>query len=243
MKQRLKIMKITLLTGKTFDISSEVGIDIKVIRSERIGKLILRIDSKERIAVLSVPRFCSQKRAVKFVNENMDWILQSLAKLPQIKRFTDGEKLSLFGQQVTISHRPQEKGGVWLEDNLLCVSGEAGFLHRRVRDYIRRRAGDEFYVRSKDLAEKIGCKLNGVTIKDTKTRWGSCSSLNNINYSWRIALAPDFVIEYLLAHEVSHLKHHDHSDDFWKCVAELCPEWSKGNSWLRRYGKNLYAYL
>jgi len=236
-------MKITLLTGKTFDISSETGIDIKVIQSGRIGKLTLRIDAKERIPVLSIPRFCSQRRAVKFVNENMDWILQSLAKLPEIKKFTAGETISLFGQELTIVHRPQEKGGVWLEDNLLCVSGEADFLHRRVRDYIKRRAGEEFYLRSRQLAEKIGCKLNGISIKDTKSRWGSCSSLNNINYSWRIALAPDFVIDYLLAHEVAHLKHHDHSEAFWKCVATLCPEWSKGNSWLRRYGKTLYAYL
>ena len=235
-------MKITLLTGKTFDISEEVGMDIKVIRSDKSGKLILRIDSKERIPVLSVPRFCSQRRAVKFVNDNMDWILQSLAKLPEIKNFCDGDTIFLFGQSVTISHRPQEKGGVWLDGNLLCVSGKAEFLHRRIRDYIRRRAADEFYLRSKKLAERIGCKLNGVVIKDTKSRWGSCSSLNNINYSWRIALAPDFVIDYLLAHEVSHLKHHNHSDSFWKCVANLCPEWSKGNSWLRRNGKTLYAY-
>lgn len=243
MKQRLKTMKITLLTGKTFDISAEVGMDIKVIRSDKSGKLILRIDSKERIPVLSIPRFCSQRRAVKFVNENMDWILKSLAKLPEIKRFSDGDTISLFGQNIIISHRPEEKGGVWLENNLLCVSGDAEFLHRRVRDYIRRRAEEEFYIRSKELAEKIGCKLNGVVIKDTKSRWGSCSSLNNINYSWRIAMAPDFVIDYLIAHEVSHLKHHDHSDAFWECVATLCPEWARGNSWLRRNGKSLYAYL
>ena len=235
-------MKITLLTGKTFDISEEIGMDIKVVRSSSLRKLTLRIDSKERIPVLSVPKFCSQRRAVKFVNENIDWILQSLAKLPEIKKFADGEIISLFGHNVTISHRQNEKGGVWIEGDLLCVSGEAEFLHRRVRDYIRRRAGDEFYTRSKKLAEKIGCKLNGVVIKDTKSRWGSCSSLNNINYSWRIALAPDFVIDYLMAHEVSHLKHQDHSEDFWKCVASLCPEWSRGNSWLRRNGKSLYAY-
>lgn len=235
-------MKITLLTGKTFDISEEIGMDIKVIRSNRLGKLVLRIDSKERIPVLSVPRFCSQKHAVNFVNENMDWILQSLAKLPEIKKFSDGEKISLFGQSVTITHRPEEKGGVWLENDLLCVSGEAQFLHRRVRDYIKKRAKDEFYSRSKKLADRIGCKLNDVTIKDTKSRWGSCSSLNNINYSWRIALAPDFVIDYLMAHEVSHLKHQDHSPDFWRCVETLCPEWSRGNTWLRRNGKCLYAY-
>lgn len=236
-------MKITLLTGKTFDIKEAIGMDIKVIHSQKVGKLILKIDTKERIPVLSVPRFCSQRRAVKFVNENMDWILKSLANLPEIKKFSDGETISLFGKQLKITHRPQERGGVWQEDNLLCVSGAPEFMHRRIRDYIRRQAKDEFYIRSKKLAQQLKCRINDVVIKDTKSRWGSCSSLNNINYSWRIALAPDYVIDYLMAHEVAHLKHQDHSDAFWATVAKLCPEWSRGNSWLRRFGKTLYAYL
>ena len=235
-------MKITLLTGKTFDISEAVGMDIKVVPSRSYGKLVLRIDSKNRIPVLSVPKFCSRRRAVEFVNENMDWIIESLKKLPQIRRFEDGEQISLFGQKVIIKHSPENRSGVHLEDGCLSVSGDIEFLHRRVRDYIRRRAAVEFYKISNELAKKIGCKVNKVIIKDTKSRWGSCSSLNNINYSWRIALAPDYVIFYLMAHEVAHLKHQDHSDEFWKCVDFLCPEWSRGNSWLRRNGKTLYAY-
>lgn len=235
-------MKITLLTGKMFDISEAVGMDIEVRQSHSLRKLVLHIDSKNRIPVLSVPKFCSRKRAIEFVNENMDWISEQLQKLPEIRYFKDGEQILLFGQSVTIKHMPTARGGVWLEQGFLCVSGKQEFLHRRVRDYIRKKAADEFYKLSSELAKQIGCKVNRVIIKDTKSRWGSCSSLNNINYSWRIALAPDFVINYLMAHEVSHLKHQDHSDEFWQCVASLCPEWSKGNSWLRRYGKTLYAY-
>ncbi len=235
-------MKITLLTGKTFDISQEIGMDIKVVISRSSRKLVLRIDSKERIPVLSVPRFCSRKRAINFVNENMGWLLKTLNKLPEQKKFSNGETISLFGEQVIIKHQPQLKGGVWLENGVLSVSGGVEFLHRRVKDYIKKRAADEFYILSRDLAQKIGCHLNGVSIKDTKSRWGSCSSLQHINYSWRIALAPRFVINYLMAHEVAHLKHADHSHAFWKCVAELEPNWRQGNDWLKSYGKDLYIY-
>ena len=235
-------MKITLLTGKTFDISSEVGINIKVIPSRSHGKLVLHIDNKERIPVLSVPKYCSRRKAVNFVNENLDWILKALKKLPQSKNFADGDFISICGKTVVIRHRPQARRGVWCENGELNVSGNSEFIHRRVKDYIKKQAAADFSKRSHQLADILGCNLNTVFIKDTKSRWGSCSTLNNINYSWRIALAPDFVIDYLMAHEVAHLLHQNHSDEFWKCVEQLCPQWQKGNTWLKKNGKTLYIY-
>jgi hypothetical protein len=235
-------MKITLLTGKTFDIRQALGIDLKIVQSSVSRKLVLRIDGKERIPILSIPKYCTRKKAIDFVHENMDWIVENLQKLPEQHLFTDGEEISLFGKKVKISHQPAARCGVMLENNTLIVSGNAEFLHRRVRDYIHKLAAEEFYIRSKKLAAELGCRLNGVCIKDAKTRWGSCSTLGNINYSWRIALAPDFVIDYLVAHEVSHLKHNNHSAAFWQCVASLDSDWKKGRNWLKENGKILYAY-
>ena len=78
-------MKITLLTGKTFDIKEAVGMDIKVVQSASSHKMILHIDNKKHIPVLSIPKYCTRKRAINFVNENMDWILETLRKLPERK--------------------------------------------------------------------------------------------------------------------------------------------------------------
>lgn len=235
-------MKITLLTGKTFDIKNDLGMDIKVITSRSLTRLTLRIDNKERIAVLSVPKYCSKKRAIRFVNEHIGWIMTSLAKLPPIKLFENNEKISIFGRELTINHQPLARCGVRPEGEALIVSGDAEFLHRRVKDYIKKQAQNILYQMSVQMAQKIGQELKGICIKDTKSRWGSCSTLGNINYSWRIALAPDYVIEYLVAHEVSHLKYHDHSENFWHCVEKLCPYWKQGNTWLKKYGKTLYKY-
>ena len=236
-------MKITLLTGKTFDIKEAVGMDIKVVQTAKSNKLILHIDNKERVPVLSIPKYCTRNRAINFVNENMDWIVESLKKLPKRKYFCDGEIISLFGQNVTISHQPNARCGVRLDGDTLIVSGGAEFLHRRVKDYISKAAADEFYKLSVPLATQIGCKINGICIKDTKSRWGSCSSLNNINYNWRVALAPKFVIDYLMAHEVSHLKHQNHSANFWKCVESLDKDWKTGREWLQKNGRSLYTYF
>ncbi len=170
-------MKITLFTGKTFDIREALGFDIKIVKSSRARRMTLRIDSKERLPVLTIPERCAAKRAVDFVNLHRGWIERSLARLPQTKNFEDGEQISLFGQPV-----------------------------------------------------------------DTKSRWGSCSSMHNINYSWRIALAPETVIDYLIAHEVAHLRHQDHSRAFWRCVRELYPEAEAGKVWLRLHSRELYRY-
>ena len=236
-------MKITLLTGKTFDIKEAVGLDIKVVQSASSHKMILHIDNKKHIPVLSIPKYCTRKRAINFVNENMDWILETLRKLPERKYFCNGETISLFGQNVTISHQQNARCGARLDGDILIVSGGAEFLHRRVKDYIRKAAEQEFYKLSTALAAKIDCKINGICIKDTKSRWGSCSTLNNINYNWRIALAPKYVIDYLMAHEVSHLKHQNHSPAFWQCVANLYPDWKKGHTWLQKNGRILYTYF
>lgn len=235
-------MKVTLFTGKTFDIGEALGFSIKVIKSSRARRMTLRIDSKERLPVLTIPERCSPKRAVDFVNLHRDWIDRSLARLPQTKTFEDGEQISLFGHPVTICHSEDRRQGTFLENGILTISGDPEFLHRRVKDYIKIQAKTEFYRRSKILADRLGCPLNDVTIKDTKSRWGSCSSMHNINYSWRIALAPETVINYLIAHEVAHLKHQDHSREFWRCVRELYPEAEAGKVWLRLHSKELYRY-
>ena len=235
-------MKITLLTGKTFDFAQALGFDIKVTRSPLARKLTLRIDTKDRIPALTIPKYCTNKKALSFVKSNQSWIVESLSKLPILRSFEDGETISLFGKEYQICHQPNARKGEYTKSGILYVSGDKEFLHRRVKDFIKKKASDEFYKRSLRLADKIDCHVCDVCIKDTKSRWGSCSSNCNINYNWRIALAPSFVINYLIAHEVSHLLHQDHSSNFWNIVQELCPRYKEGREWLKEHGKELYQY-
>ena len=212
-------MKITLLTGKTFEIERAAGLPLKVVSPPRCRRLALRIDPKERQAVLNLPPSCPVGRALKFVEENRGWIEAHLLAVPESRPFADGAEISLFGEKVTIRHCPDLKGGVFVENGEL-----------KVLSLIRQKAA------------LIGCRVNRVTIKDTKSRWGSCSSLNNINYNWRIALAPMNAIDYLIAHETAHLRHRDHSKAFWNCVKTLCPFAESGRRWLKQNGGLLYAY-
>ena len=235
-------MKITLLTGKIYNIQEAFDFPLKVIKSPRAKRLTLRIDSKDHLAMLSIPPRCTQKQAISFVQQHQEWIIDSLQKLPQTQRFTSGLKISLFGKDITIQHAPEKRWGARIENGILYVSGSSEFTHRRVKDFIKKQAQKTFLSLSQKLAKKINCQVNDVVIKDTKSRWGSCSSLNNINYNWRLALAPQEVIDYIVAHEVSHLAHQDHSEEFWACVAKLCPNYQKGQNWLKNHGKELYIF-
>ncbi len=235
-------MKITLLTGKIFDINQQLGFDIKIIKSSQAKRLTLRIDSKEKKPVLTIPNRCSSKKALDFVLLHQDWIKESLQKLPPSKKFEPEETISLMGKKYTLLHCPEKRCGAKIEEDKIIVSGAREFFHRRVCDFCKKTAAKELLKKTKQMAKKIGCHVNSVTIKDTKSRWGSCSTLENINYNWRIVLAPDFVIDYLIAHEVSHLLHQNHSSDFWECVFNLYDQAQAGKEWLKIHGKELYIY-
>lgn len=234
-------MKITLLTGKTFDYSAEIGIDLKVVHSLKAKKLTLRIDKKNRIPVVCIPKFCPKKTVLNFLHENMDWIKNNLAKLPKTTVFLPEDEISFFGEKIKLIHCLEAKGVVF-EKNCLKTGGQSEFFHRRVKDFLKEKALQRLKTLTHEKAKVLGCRVQSVVIKDTKSRWGSCSSLGNINYNWRICFAPYEVIEYLVSHEVSHLKEANHSQSFWKEVEKLCPDYKEARSWLKKFGKNLYKY-
>lgn len=240
------IMKITLFTGKTSNlqnkIKNELGLDISVTKRALTKKLTIRIDGRSKIPNVSIPTYCSDKKAFCFIESNLPWILEKLSQIPNQEKFENGSSITLFGQALTIRHKPELKAGVFIDKDELIVCGSQDFIHRRVKDFCKAFAKNKLYEISKFKANLINCSLNKVVIKDTKSRWGSCSSNNNINYNWRISLAPDFVIDYLTSHEVSHLKHQDHSKNFWNCVKSLSPNFEQGRDWLKNHGRELNIY-
>lgn len=235
-------MKITLLTGKTYNLENEFDFPLQINAAWKNRRLTLRIDSKSRKVVLSMPKICPLGKARQFIQNHLDWIEEHLTQLPPLKDFSDGDKILILGQEILLKHVPDSLRATHLQNGILHVGGDQAFFHRRVKDYIKREAKKDFARRSQILAQKLGCKLENVVLKDTKSRWGSCSGLNNINYNWRIALAPECVIDYLMAHEVAHLKHRDHSPAFWRCVKTLYAGASIGRNWLKTHGSELYMY-
>ena len=153
----------------------------------------------------------------------------------------------LRGVPHRIVHRSGERGTVWTEtresgDKILCVAGDVEFVDRRVHDFLKREARREVQKSAQEYAEALGVRVKRISIRDQSSRWGSCTSAGSLSFSWRLILAPPFVLDYLAAHEVAHLVEMNHSPRFWRVVARVCPSVERAKRWLDTYGNDLHRY-
>ena len=151
-----------------------------------------------------------------------------------------------------IAHRPEERGTVWIElppaagqtadAPLLCIAGDEPHITRRVTDYLKRCAKQDLQAAVSYYCGMLQIPSRPVTVRDTTSRWGSCSASGSLNFSWRLIFAPAFVLDYLAAHEVAHLVHMNHSKKFWALTKKLCSETDSAEAWLNAHGPQLYRY-
>ncbi len=222
-----------------------VSFPFLVKRDSRARRMLLRVMPRDGAVVLVLPTRASLKSGQQFVTEQVDWILARQEERPESQPWHDGAVLPLYGAPHTIRHRPAARGGVWIERNEIHVTGQVEHLPRRLRDWLKRRAREEFGQTAREMAAGIGVQVRRVTVRDTQSRWGSCSAHGNLSFSWRLLLAPPAIGRYLVAHEVAHLKHMDHSTAFWSLCARLLgsdSELRAARIWLRRHGAALHLH-
>ncbi|MBX9991231.1 M48 family metallopeptidase [Phreatobacter oligotrophus] len=228
---------------ETITVSHEgVAYTVAIRRLAQARRFTLRVRSTSRDAVLSMPARARIADAIGFAERHGAWIATRLNRIPERLAFLPGASVPLRGVPHTISHRPDRRGTVWVENGAILVAGEAEFVSRRVRDFLKREARKDLEAATRRYAERLGVKVTRIGIRDQASRWGSASSTGAINYSWRLILAPPFVLDYLAAHEVAHLKEMNHSPRFWRIVKELCPGMEPAKAWLRAHGANLHRY-
>jgi predicted metal-dependent hydrolase len=168
-----------------------------------------------------------------------DWVADRLAALPDALPFDADASVPIGGVMHRIRHMPHLHGGVWLQDGELHVTGASEFLRRRVLDFLRAEARRRLAILVAAKSAAAGATARRVTVKDTKTRWGSCAADGSIAFSWRLVMAPEFVQDYVAAHEVAHLHHMNHSKRFWSLVDKLTPHTEAAIAWLRIEGARL----
>jgi predicted metal-dependent hydrolase len=208
--------------------------------SRRAKRIILRIDPVGTVTLV-VPRRTSRDEAVAFARSKADWLNDRLAALPVQVPFADGAFVPVLGRAHRIRHEPQSRG-VRLGRREIVVAGEIDHLSRRVADFLKREARRECAERANLFARRIGQRVARVTVRDPKGRWGSCSHRGRLSFSWRLILAPEWVLDYVIAHEVAHLVEMNHGPRFWRLVERLYPDSLRPREWLRRNGTRLHRY-
>ena len=207
---------------------------VRVRVSRRAQRLALKIDAVGDAVELVLPPRTSLPRALKFLESNQAWVESRLAALPPRVTFEDGEEVPVLGRPHRIRHvaRSREHGPVWIENEEIHVSGERAHVARRVRDFLKERAREEMARRARRLARQLDKEAGRVSVRDTTTRWGSCSANGNLAFSWRLIMAPEAVLHYVVAHEVAHLVEMNHGPRFWKLVDRLVPNVERQRDWL-----------
>lgn len=204
--------------------------------SVRARRLSLRIAAHEQKLVVTLPPGCNPAQALAFVKTNHAWISERLQRLEKTPSFSANNTIPIEGKPYLITHAPEQLGGAWLENNRLMVSGDLAFLNRRVADFLRTHATTVLKREVQEMAENTHLYPSEVAIRDTSSRWGSCSTSGRIMLSWRVIMAPDPVRHYLIAHELSHLQHMNHGPLFWQQVSRITPHRHQAEAWLRQQG-------
>ena len=219
---------------------------VRLRRHSQARRYTLRIHAASREVVLTMPPRGSVKQAREFAKKNGAWIAARLRRLPDAMPFAHGTLLPLRGVSHRIDHRKSTRGTVWIETGadmpLLCVAGETPHLPRRVRDFLKREAKRDLETASGTAAQALGVTVKRVSVRDQSSRWGSCSSTGVLSYSWRLILAPSFVLYYLAVHEVAHLIEMNHSRRFWRLVEKICPDMGRAKAWLDAHGADLHRF-
>jgi predicted metal-dependent hydrolase len=218
-------------------------------RSATAKRMTLRVRSAARDVVLTVPQRVALRHAQEFARNHAHWIAERLARLPERCAFAPEVRIPFRGQEHVLRHfsaRPAGKGPVWLDSATappaICASGDTAHFERRIADFLRREAKKELERSVARHVIAIGRAPMSISLRDTSSRWGSCSSKGALNFSWRLILAPPFVLDYLAAHETAHLRHHNHSDKFWALTQSLCPRMDEAEAWLKTQGAQLHRY-
>jgi predicted metal-dependent hydrolase len=213
-----------------------------VRRSPRARRLAVRIPGHDDSVELVLPTRAAEADGLAFLQSRAGWVIERLNRLPKPVPFEDGATIPLGGEPHILRHVGGRGTPVGVEGRDILVTGDPDHMARRVGDWLRGEARRRITPEAHRMAAGIGREVTRITIRDQKSRWGSCAPGGRLSFNWRLVLAPGWVLDYVVAHEVAHLAQPNHSAAFWAVVDRLNADAKAGRAWLRRQGMDLHRY-
>ena len=196
--------------------------------------------------LLTLPEGARWADAEAFLHRHRHWLAARLPRTARAQRLEVGTRVPLRGVPHLVMATGTLRGRVEIIYNHdgpgLHVPGEPAHQPRRLYDWLKAEALGDLNRQSLFHAQRLGVTVKQVRLRSQSSRWGSCSSTGNINYNWRLILAPPHVLDYVAAHEVAHLVEMNHSDAFWTTVTRTLPDMERGKAWLKAHGRDLMAW-
>jgi predicted metal-dependent hydrolase len=216
-------------------------------QNPRARRVLLRFDMTAQSFTLTVPPRFPLSRALEFLGAHHGWMLTSLAgpaarQAAERVPFVPGAEIPIQGEACVIQHDPEGLRQPRHEERILWVGGPANRVPLRVKAWLHGEAARRLSSAAEAYAFQLGKSVTSVTVRDTKSRWGSCTAKGSLNFSWRLIFAPAAVLDYVAAHEAAHLVELNHSARFWALVARLHPDPDAAQHWLKTHGTGLHRY-
>lgn len=238
--------------GRAFSDGDRLEVAGAVVRlrvHRRARRVSLRLDRARGEIVATAPSTRRLAEAAAFARERAGWIAERLAELPEASPLAPGQLIEVFGQPVRLEQGPGRARWIEPEDGAtprIAAMGEGEGYARAVVLVLKRRALAVLTERTAHYAARLGAPMPKVAVMDARSRWGSCKpgpqgAPGSIRYSWRLALAPFEVADYVAAHECAHLRELNHGPRFWAHVRELVGDERRHRAWLRAEGARLHA--
>jgi predicted metal-dependent hydrolase len=211
-------------------------------RHARCKRMVLRISADGAGVVITLPPRASLAAALRFAETSKPWIARTMRGRPAQVQFQHAQTIMFQGMPKNIVATGGKRGLIALTETEIQVPGDAAHVARRLADWLKLQAKAELCKTSKHYAILMQAKFNKLTLRDQTTRWGSCSATGDLSYSWRLILAPSYVLDYVAAHEVAHLREMNHGPRFWRLVISHCKHAKEARNWLRLHGRELHRY-
>lgn len=222
------------------------SVEIILRTNPRARRFIVKVDpASGEVSVVS-PSSRSFDRALDFARKEKDWIAGRLADVPEPVQLEVGSVVMFRGVEYVIRMGEGKGAPVWIDRDAarptIRVGGRPEHASRRLIDWLKREARRRIDERVEEYASQLGVRPKRITIRDTSSRWGSCSSARSLSFAWRLVLAPPAVLDYVVAHEVAHLRELNHKPRFWRLVELLVPDIERSQAWLSDHGAMLHRY-
>jgi len=215
-------------------------VTIRLRRSARARRLSLRVSRLDGRVTLTLPLRTPRREAIAFAREKAEWVRAHLAQQRPKVVATLGATIPVEGQLLQIVEG--RRTGLEPAQNRIAVSPRCRSVPAAVGGVLKAAARDRLTAASDRYAAALSRAYTRISLRDTRSRWGSCTSSGALMYSWRLILAPPEVLDYVAAHEVAHLAEMNHGPNFWAAVATLCPDFAAHRLWLRHNGEELHRY-
>lgn len=217
-------------------------IEIHLRQNPRAKRLTLRVSARDGRVLLTVPRGVSERAAMEFAASKEAWLRRHVGKVVERAPLEIGATLPVEGRDVTLGvgavRAPRLE-----QDTLIIPRRAEASPGRAVSAFLKLLARERLAPACDFYAAQLGVSFNTITLRDTRSRWGSCSTSGGLNFSWRLAMAPPEALRYVAAHEVAHLIEMNHSPAFWSIVARLDPQYKAHSGWLKTHGAGLQAII